>query len=254
VATAVPPWLRGELDRLFGPAVEAARLRQWHRFWLAAVASLLVVVLGCSFRTGWGRAFIEAYAITRPGDGWTGDGWTGDSWPTAALRLPLSMFAPAALLPFWFAVVQVAVAYGLAQATLGWWRTTVVALAGHTLATCSAHLWILLGRPLGVGHGYDRFADAGPSVAVVTVLAYLAVVRGARWLVAGLMAYDAVEVVVFNGLSQREHLLGVIVGVLAGLVWAGTGRCEARLPAPAPVTTDNLQCGRQLETPARSEL
>jgi hypothetical protein len=208
VATRAARWLCGELDKVFGPAVEAVRRRQWHRFWLGAVASLIVIALGCAFRTRWGHAFIESYAITRPGDG----------WGTVALRLPLSMFAPAALLPFWFAIVQVGAVYGLAQSILGWRRTILVAMAGHVLATCSAHLWILLGRPLGVGHGYDNFGDAGPSVAVVTVIAYIAAVRGAYWLVGVLVAYDVIEIAVFNGLSQREHMLGVAVGAGAGLL------------------------------------
>jgi hypothetical protein len=85
----------------------------------------------------------------------------------------------------------------------------------------------MLGRPLGVGHGYDNFGDAGPSVAVVTVIAYLAVVRGAGWLAGLLVAYDAIEIAVFNGLSQREHLLGVI----AGAVFAGAVRLAARRSA-----------------------
>jgi hypothetical protein len=214
VATQALRWLRRELDKVFGPAVEALRLRQWQRFWLGPAASLIVIALGCAFRTRWGHSFIEHYAITRPGNGWS----------TVALRLPLSMFAPAALLPFWFAIIQVGVVYGLAQTILGWRRTVLVAVAGHVLATCSAHLWILLGRPLGVGHRYDTFGDAGPSVAVVTVIAYLAVIRGASWLVGVLVAYDVIELAVFNGLSQREHLLGVLVGA----VCAGLSRLTAR--------------------------
>ncbi|MGC9665577.1 hypothetical protein ACNTMW_03365 [Planosporangium sp. 12N6] len=212
--------LRRAWDVLIGPAVDAAVHRQWRRFSLAAVAALAVFGLGCAYRTPAGHAFIEAYAITRPGDGWA----------TVALRLPLSMFAPAALLPFWFAVLQVALVYGLAQPILGWWRTVVAAVVGHVLATCSAHLWILLGRPFGVGHGYDTFGDAGPSVAVVAVIAYVAVACRAYWLAGVLAAYDTAEIMVFNGLSQREHLLGV----LAGAACAGAGRFVAtRRPALA---------------------
>lgn len=216
-------WLRREFDKVFRPAGEALRHRQWYRFWLAALTALLVIGLAVAFRTPRGHAFVEAYAIPRPTDGWT----------TVVLRLPLSMFAPAALLPFWFAVVQVAVVYGAAQAILGWWRTLLVAAVGHTLATCSAHLWILLGRPLGVGHGYDHFGDAGPSVGVVAVVAYIAVTRCVGWLVAVLVAYDAVELAVFNGLSQREHLLGAVVGAVCA-----AGRFAVRRTAhgePEPV-------------------
>ncbi|NJC82718.1 hypothetical protein [Planosporangium mesophilum] len=218
-------WVGAELQRVFGPAVGAVRCRQWYRFWLGPAASLMVIALGCAYRTPAGHAFIEAYAITRP----------GEDWSTVAPRLPLSMFAPAALLPFWFAIVQVGVVYGLAQAILGWRRTVAVAVIGHVLATYSAHLWILLGRPLGVGHRYDSFGDAGPSVAVVALVAYLGLVRGAGWLVGALVAYDITEVAIFNGLSQREHLVGVVVGALCG----GAERLAARIrrdPSGGPLS------------------
>jgi hypothetical protein len=217
--------MRAELVRAFAPVVDAVRRRQWARFALGPAATLVVVVLSLAYRTHAGHAFLLQYAITRPADGWL----------AVLVKLPLSMFAPAALLPFWFAMVQVGVVYGLAQALLGWRRTIVVALAGHAAATFSAHLWILAGRPFGVGHRFDHFGDAGPSVAVVALIAYIAVVRGAGWLALTLVAYHSVEIAVFNGLSQREHLLGAMVG--AG--WAATavavaarGRAPRRVPVP----------------------
>jgi hypothetical protein len=182
-------------------------------------------VLALAFRTDAGHAFINAYAVTRP----------ADDWLTSVVKMPLSMFAPAALLPFWFAMVQVGVVYGLAQALLGWRRTIAVAVAGHTAATFSAHLWILIGRPFGVGHRFDHFGDAGPSVAVVALIAYIAVVRGAGWLALTLVTYHAVEIAVFNGLSQREHLLGAMVGAgcgAAAVAVATRGRAPRRVPVP----------------------
>jgi hypothetical protein len=94
--------------------------------------------------------------------------------------------------------------------------TMLVALSGHALATVTAYLWILAGPPIGVGHRYDHFADAGPSVAVVSLLAYMAVSRRVSWLAIGMITYHAVEVGIFNGLSQREHLIGTATGALAG--------------------------------------
>jgi hypothetical protein len=198
---------------LVEPVIDAVRRRQWRRFSLGTAATLLVAALSLGFRTRWGHHFIETYAITRPADGWL----------TVMVKLPLSMFAPAALLPFWFAMVQVFVVYGLAQAALGWRRTLLVAAAGHVAATLSAHLWILAGRPLGVGHRYDHFGDAGPSVAVVALIACVAVARRATWLAVVLVGYHAAEIAVFNGLSQREHLIGAAVG-------AGSAACVRLAP------------------------
>jgi hypothetical protein len=79
-------------------------------------------------------------------------------------------------------------------------------------------------------------------VGVVTVIAYIAGFRRASWLVGLLVAYDVIEILVFNGLSQREHLVGVTVGaLLAGAVRLGSrrsatpgrGRTEPTMSRPA---------------------
>jgi hypothetical protein len=226
--------MKAELARVFAPATDAVRHRRWARFALGPAATLLVAVLSLAYRTGAGHEFLLRYAITRPADGWL----------TVLVKLPLSMFAPAALLPFWFAMVQVGVVYGLAQALLGWRRTIAVAVAGHAAATFSAHLWILAGRPFGVGHRFDHFGDAGPSVAVVALIAYIAVVRGAGWLALTLVAYHSIELAVFNGLSQREHLIGAVVGAgcgVAAVAVAARGRAPRRVPVPRdPADLDDV--------------
>jgi hypothetical protein len=205
-------WVGGGLTAVFGPVSDAVRRRQWWRFSLGVAAAAMVVALSVAFRTRLGHAFLGAYAITRPADGWL----------RVLVKLPLSMFAPAALLPFWFAMTQVLVVYGLAQALLGWRRTLLVAAAAHITATFSAHLWILMGRPFGVGHRYDYFGDAGPSVAVVALIAYIAVARGASWLAVGLVGYHIAELAVFNALSQREHLIGALIGAVSA-AWVRLG-------------------------------
>ncbi len=199
---------REQLTALLGPLVEAVRGRQWGRLWLSGVAAALVIGLALAFRTRPGHAFMFHYAITRPGDGIV----------TTLVKLPLSMFAPAALLPFWFAVFQVLVVYALAQTLIGAARTIAVAVSAHALSTFSAHLWVAVGRPLGVPHRYAHFGDAGPSVAVIALLAYLAVLYRVGWLALAILAYHVVEVAVFDGLSQREHVVGTLTGILAAVV------------------------------------
>lgn len=189
---------------LFGPALDAVRRRRLRDLWLGPVTAAVVTILALVFRTPSGHAFLTAYAITRPSDP-----------PYVTLvKLPLSMFAPAALLPFWFAVMQVFVVYALAQTLIGVRRTVIVAVTGHAVATMSTRVWILLGPPIGIGHQFDHFGDAGPSVAVITLLAYVVVACRLSWLAVGLIAYHAIEIGIFNGLSQREHLIGTLTGVL----------------------------------------
>jgi hypothetical protein len=216
-------WLGRQAVTLFGPAIDAVRQRRWGRLWLGPAAAVMVAGLALAFRTPSGHAFLVTYAITQP----------GDALSTMLVKLPLSMFAPAALLPFWFALFQVAIVYTFAQTQVGTVQTIIVAVSGHTLATLSAHLWILVGRPFGVGHGYDHFGDAGPSVAVVALLAYVAVARRFSWLAIAILAYDATELSIFNGLSQREHLVGALTGFALGAIT----RLLARHKGPGPDTT-----------------
>jgi hypothetical protein len=221
---AAGSWFGGGVASLFGPVLDAVRHHRGRQLWLGPVAAMLVAGLALAFRTRSGHAFVVAYAITRP----------GEALPTALLKLPLSMFAPAALLPFWFALLQVGVVYSLAQTLVGTRQTIIVAAAGHTVATLSAHLWIFIGPPIGVGRGFAHFGDAGPSVAVIALVAYLAVVGRVGWLAIGLIAYHAVEVGVFNGLSQREHLVGTLTGVVAGTITVLLARRHGLRPQEGP--------------------
>ena len=219
----VRPWLGDQAATLFGPALDAVRRRRWQQLWLGPAAAVLVTVLALAFRTRSGHAFVVDYANTRPRDVF--------AW--AVPRVPLSMFAPAALLPYWFAVGQVLVVFSLAQTLVGTRRTILVALVGHTAATLSAYLWIFVARPVGVGHGYDHYADAGPSAAVIALLAYLAVVLRMLWLAVEILAYDAIEVSVLDSLSDHEHLVGVLTGMALGALTLVASR-RARAPAAMP--------------------
>ncbi|GAA0735569.1 hypothetical protein GCM10010199_56040 [Dactylosporangium roseum] len=213
----LPTWLGEQGETLAGPVVDAVRRRRLGRLWTGPAAALLVAGLALAARTGPGHAFVTDFAITHP----------GDPLLDTLVKLPLSMFAPAALLPFWFAVLQVGVVFSLVQAAAGARWTLLVAALGHTVATLSARLWVIAGPPVGVAHGLGHFGDAGPSAAVVSLLAYVAVRRRAGWLALGLIAYHTIEVAVLNGLTQREHLVGTVTGAAVALtaaVWAARQR------------------------------
>lgn len=240
-----PPWLRrhlrslaGQCAALLGPAAEAVRRRRIDRLWTGPAAAVLVIALALATRTAPGHVFVARYAITHP----------GDPLPATLLRMPLSMFAPAALLPFWFAVLQVTVVYSLAQALIGARRTLVVAVLGHGLATVSAGAWILLEPPLGVGRGLAHFADAGPSVAVVALLAYVALARRVVWMAAALIVYHATEVAIINGLTQREHLIGTLTG--AGAALAAGAAAALRRDRGGAATADDPPGRAALTGPA----
>lgn len=209
--------LGDQCDALFGPAVTAVLQRRFDRLWTGPAAALLVVALAVAARTGPGHAFVMQHAVTHP----------GDPLPVTLVRLPLSMFAPAALLPFWFAVLQVLVVFSLSQAVLGACRTLTVAMLGHTLATLSAPMWLLAGPPLGLAHSFTHLRDAGPSAAVVTLLAFTAVTCRVDWLVVALVAYHLVELGLVVSLASREHLIGTVTGVVAATATAVAARGTA---------------------------
>src|SRR5437764_650465 len=140
---AVLSGLGGQAWALVGPVAAAVRGRQWQRLWLGPGLAVAVAVLALAFRTRPGHAFLVAYAITEP----------GDPLGTVLLKLPLSMFAPAALLPFWFAVLQVGVVYSVAQALVGTARTVLVAVTGHLVATRVDAGCVRVGRRVAAGCG-----------------------------------------------------------------------------------------------------
>lgn len=209
--------------QLLAPVWVAVRRGQWRRWWLGPAAGLLVFALSRLSGYRAARHVIMVAGVPR----------AHDPLPLALARLPLSMFAPARMLPCGFAVAQVTIVLAVAQVLLGLRLTVAVAMVGHALATLSARLWIALGTPIGVAHRFVNFPDSGPSVAMICLAAYLAV-RGRAWLVIALLvAYDIGETMIFQGLSQREHLVGVVIGALLALL-ARRGRHAAVSTAIPP--------------------
>ena len=209
--------VRTDLRHLVGPAVAALQHGRWQRLWLGPATALLVLVLANVARTLPGQAFLQRWAVMRGSDAW---------WLTLQ-KVPLSVFAPAYLLPYRFAVMQVLVIFGAAQALIGVRRTLAVGLAAHVAGTFSVRMWVLLGPPAGLPVEYLNAPDAGPSVAALGLVIYIAVRHQVPWLAGLLLAFHVVEWLAVTGLAQREHLVGGLVGALARLVrwpWNASGR------------------------------
>jgi hypothetical protein len=190
---------------LFGEPWRAVRAGEWRRFWFGIVSPVLVFVLWAMGFSPAGRAVVHYWGVMS----------AADPWFDTLRRIPLSLFSPAHMLPCWTAMIQVALAFGCSQVLLGKARTITIGLAGHMLGTLSGRLWVWIGPPIGLARHWATFADAGPSVAVVALIAYLAITRRILWLVAALLAYEVSELLAVNGLSQREHVVGVLVGITA---------------------------------------
>jgi hypothetical protein len=214
--------LRPQTGGLLGAGWQALRHGQVRRFWFGPASAAAVLILSRVAATGAGQAFLQRWAVMHGDESW---------WRTLA-KVPLSVFAPTQLLPLGFAMLQVFVAFGVAQVVIGARRTLAIALAGHVLGSFSLRLWVLVGLPVGLPAWSLHLPDTGPSVAVIAVAAYLAVRLRVRWLAGFLVAYHVAEWFVLPGIAQREHLVGLAIGALTGLIaFHRAARLEARREA-----------------------
>lgn len=198
-----------DAGRLFGPAWQALRGGPWRRLGLGWALAAAVVVL--AFAAHAAPQLVTRLAVVR----------ADQPLGIVLARLPLSLVAPTDGLPTAAAVILVAVVFGVGQTLLGWRRTTLVALAGHTLATLSAHGWLALGTPLGVASQFLHMPDTGPSVAALAVAGCAAAKYRTPRLIAVLTVYQAVENATLGGLTSREHAVGLVLGIAAGLIHRG---------------------------------
>ncbi|MDQ0944054.1 hypothetical protein [Streptomyces sp. V1I1] len=141
----------------------------------------------------------------------------------ALLRTPLSLFVPALDLPVWGALAQVLLVFGIAEITLGRWRTLVIAYVSTLAGTTSARIGIALGPDgfFGLPAADAQVVDTGPSAAVVG-LALFVCWRFRAWLTAALVIVSmVVEVLVKDNLAGKEHLAAIaavlVVCVLSAL-------------------------------------
>ena len=192
---------------LLGQPWDALRAGQLSRFWLGPAAAAAVLVMAELARSGRGQVLLRRWAIMRGDQPW---------WLTVQ-KVPLSLFAPAYLLPFGFAVLQVFVVFGGAQVLIGVRRTVVVGLAAHVLGSLSPRLWVWIASPLGLPARFLHQPDAGPSVATVGVAVYLVIRLRIIWLATLLAAYHLAEWLIITGLAQREHLVGAATGAVIAL-------------------------------------
>ncbi|MFI1587499.1 MULTISPECIES: hypothetical protein [Streptomyces] len=197
--------------------------REWGPLWAAVRAGLAGRGLRAIPLTLTALCLIVLFQVAQQHKGYWGYGLVQDigfvravdPWWLALLRLPLSLFVPAADLPVWGALVQVLLAFGIAEITLGRPRTLFIAY----VCTLAGSLYARLGLAIGPGGALGLPADdalvvdTGPSGAVVGLTVFLCL-RFRAWFTAALVvAAMLVEMVVKPNLAGKEHLVAIVVAV-----------------------------------------
>ncbi|MGW5732133.1 MULTISPECIES: hypothetical protein [Streptomyces] len=210
---AAPARIARLARREWGPLYAAVRDGIAERGWRAAPLTLAAVCLTalCQFTQNqpWGYQFVQNIGSVRAEE---------PLW-LALLRTPLSLFVPALDLPVWGALAQILLVFGIAEISVGRWRTLVVGYAATLAGTLYARVGIAWGpgTPLGLPASDAQVVDTGPSAAVVGLAVYVCW-RHRAWVTAGLViAVMVVEVLVKNNLAGKEHLAAIVaVLVLCG--------------------------------------
>ena len=132
------------------------------------------------------------------------------------LQLPLSMFAPAPMLPAWGAMLQVFVAFGISECWLGWRKMLAVAVLTSAVTSMAARLMVAISSYWSIGTPeIDNWQlDTGPSVGVVALLIYLALRVRTYWIVALTAVSMGGEAALLPNLAGREHLVAISLGVI----------------------------------------
>ncbi|MBC3843793.1 hypothetical protein GXW82_37000 [Streptacidiphilus sp. 4-A2] len=133
------------------------------------------------------------------------------------LRSPLSLFVPAPDLPVWGAAVQVFLVFGIAEITLGRWRTLLFAFLGSLAGTLYARSAVRLGPHAVLGLPYDDafLRDTGPSAAVVA-LAVCVAWRYRAWFTGGAVVLGmTLEQVLLPNMAGAEHLAAILCALAA---------------------------------------
>lgn len=194
--------------------VLASLKRRWAErgirgYLLTAFAASAIVLMWWADRTD-GRSFVAACCGERV------DAPIGVS----LLRLPGSLVAPAALLPVWGSVVQVALAFGIGEAMIGTRRTVTVAALAHVVGTLAGRyfVWYAPAALGGLPSSWRYALDTGPSAATCGLAIYVAIVRRCPRL-GGLVAAAVVSAFALHpDLAGREHMVALAVGGVAASV------------------------------------
>lgn len=156
------------------------------------------------------------------------------------LRLPGSMFAPAALLPVWGSVLQVILAFGIGEAAVGARRMLTVAALAHTFGTLAGRyfVWYAPAALGGLPTSWRYALDTGPSAATCGLAVYLAIVLGCPRLGGILVLAVAGALALHPDLAGREHLVALLVGAAcAGVHLLILQRAAHRIVPVAAATT-----------------
>lgn len=160
----------------------------------------------------------------------------GAPFGSALLRLPGSLVAPAPMLPVWGSVIQVLLAFGLAEAAVGTFRTVGVAATSHVLATLAGRyfVWYAPVALGGLASSWRTALDTGPSAATVGLAVYLAIVLGCPRIGGAVVAVTVVAVALAarSDLAGREHLVAILVGAACAGVQLLVYRWTARRALP----------------------
>jgi hypothetical protein len=160
----------------------------------------------------------------------------GGHLSTAFIRLPGSLVAPAPMLPVWGSVIQVLLAFGLAEAAVGILRTTAVVATSQIIATLAGRyfVWYAPVALGGLASSWRTAIDTGPSAATVGLAVYLAIVLGCPRIGGVVIAGVAVALVFApsSALAWREHLVATLVGAACAGVQLLAYRLSARRALP----------------------
>ncbi|MFJ3923817.1 hypothetical protein [Streptomyces sp. NPDC090022] len=205
------PTVRRFARREWGPLYRTVRDALVARAWRAVPMTLGAVALTSVFhlvqhQQPWGFRLVQDLGSVQ----------AVDPFWLALLRTPLSLFVPALDLPVWGALAQVLLVFGIAEISIGWWRTLLVGYVATLAGTTYARAGLALGpdHPLGLPVSDRIVNDTGPSAAVVGLAIYVCW-RYRAYLTGFLVvAVMIVEVLVKNNLAGKEHL-AAIVAVMA---------------------------------------
>lgn len=220
---------RREVDRVLASLRRRWAERGLRGYLLTAVIASAILVMWWADRTT-GRSLVADCCGERV------DAPIGVS----LLRLPGSLIAPAALLPVWGSVVQVALAFGISEAVVGTRRTLTVAALAHVVGTLAGRYFVWY-APAGLGglpSSWRYALDTGPSAATCGLAVYVAIVMRCPRLGSLLVTAVLAAFVLHPDLAGREHIVALATGaVAAGAQLRIFRRSTRRVQTIAPAST-----------------
>ncbi|NEB81287.1 hypothetical protein G3I40_39680 [Streptomyces sp. SID14478] len=225
----VRAWARREWGPLFGVVRDGLAARKWRAIPLTLAAVCLTAVLQYVQNQPWGYRFVQDIGSVRADD---------PLW-LALLRTPLSLFVPALDLPVWGALAQILLVFGIAELSLGRWRTLVIAYAATLAGTLYARIGIALGPdgPFGLPASDAQVVDTGPSAAVVGLAVYVCWRHRAWFSCALVVVTMAVECALKPNLAGKEHLAAIAVALVLCAVTARRQRGGSARSGAPPMTS-----------------